>query len=103
MEGSRHQEIEPAKDFDISEVSPASYDVTEVIDAGTVEPWRMLEYVEKAKVRPYITGIVLSVWVTSIVASAIRFLITGNFLLIIPSALLCGPLYILMKFYFRSG
>src|SRR5260221_13828774 len=103
MEENPHQEIELPQDFDIEEAPTASNEATEIVYAGTVESWRMLEFAEKAKIRPYITGIILSVWVIGIIASALRFLITGNFLLILPPALISAPLYIILKFYFRSG
>ncbi len=102
-ENHRQEEIELPQDFDIEEVPTASNEATEIVHAGTVEIWRMLEFAEKAKIRPYITSIIISVWAAGIIASALRFLITGNFLLILPPALISAPLYIILKFYFRSG
>jgi len=103
VEESDHQEIELPEDFDIDEVPPASNEATEIVHYGTVEIWRIHEFAEKAKVRPYITSIIISVWAAGIIASALRFLITGNFLLILPPAFISAPLYIILKYYFRSG
>lgn len=103
MEESHRQDFDLPEDFDIKEVSNALDEANDVVYAGTVETWKMLEFAEKAKARPYITGIVLSVWAISIIGSAFRLLITGNFLLIIPPALISVPLYIVLKFYFWSG
>src|SRR5258708_3650275 len=98
-----HQEISLPEDFDLEEVFTTSSETSDIVYAGVVETWRELEFTEKAKARPYITGIVLSVWAIGIAVSAFRLLITGNFLLIIPSALISAPLYIILKFYFGSG
>ena len=89
--------------FDVDEVSNDSDGVNHVIYAGTIEMWKMQEFSERAKVRPYITGIVMSIWGISLIASALRLLITGDFLPIIPLAAISPPLYIILRFYFRSG
>lgn len=103
MQGDRPDQDDLPEDFDIEEVSNASDEASDALYEGTVDTWKMLEFAEKAKVRPYITGIVLSAWAFGILASALRFMITGNYLLIIPPALISVPLYIILKFYFRSG
>ena len=103
MEESDHQEIDLPEDFDVEEVTPTSNEAKEIVHAGTVENWRMLEFAEKAKFRPYIARIIIWVVAAGIIASALRFLITGNFLLILPPALISAPLYIILKYYFRSG
>ena len=105
MDKDHGQEVDPSapKSFDIEEVSKASDEANDVVYAGIVETWKMQELLEKAKVRPYIAGTVISIWAIDLIVSAIRFFITGNFLLIIPSAIISVPLYIILRFYFRSG
>src|SRR5258708_4162705 len=97
------QDFDPEEDFDVKEVSDASDEADDVVLAGTVRPWEMLEYSEKAKARPYITGIVLSTWSISVIASALRLLFTGNLLLFVPPVLIAAPLYLILRFYYRSG
>src|SRR2546421_2777442 len=103
MEKGHQQEIDLPENFDIKEVSNASDEANEVVHAGTVETWKMQELLEKTKVRPYIASTVISIWAIDLIVSAIRLLITGNFLLIVPSAIISVPLYIILRFYFRSG
>ena len=102
MEGNRHQEIGLPSGFDVDEVTIASPRSSEVIHAGIVRGWEQLE-IERAKLRPFITGIVLSTWVGVIVVSALKYVATGDFLLFTPSALITVPLYLVLKFYYRSG
>src|ERR1700730_4653314 len=103
MQSKGHYEISLPEDFDIVEVANVPDETDSVVDAGNIKNWKMLELSEKAKARPFITGIIVTVWGVGIVMSAIRFLITGNFLLVIPPALISAPLYIVLRFYYRSG
>src|SRR6266851_3557498 len=103
MQSESHYEISLSEDFDIAEVTNIPDETDNVVDAGNIEDWKLLELSEKAKARPFITGIIVSVWTVGIVMSAIRFLMTGNFLLVIPPALISAPLYMVLKFYYRSG
>ena len=105
MEKDHKQEVDlPApKDFDIEEVPNTSNEAKEVPYFGIVEIWKWQEFSEKAKVRPYIAGAVISIWIIDLIASAIRMLIIGNFLLIIPFVIISVPLYMILRFYFRSG
>jgi hypothetical protein len=103
MQNESHNEISLPEDFDITEVAHIPVETNNIIDAGNIEDWKRLELSEKAKARPFITGIIVSVWAAGRVVSAIRFLITGNFLLVIPPALISAPLYIILRFYYRSG
>lgn len=91
------------QDFDINEVPKASEEAKKVLFAGTVETWKTRELEEKAKARPYISRIVIGVWAIGIIISALRLLITGDFLLVIPPTLISVPLYIILRFYFKSG
>ena len=103
MEGNIWQDSSELEDFDINEVSDVSDQADAIVFAGTVGSWEMQEYSEKAKARPYITGIVLSTWSISVIASALRFLLTSDFLLFIPPALIAVPLYLVLRFYYKSG
>ena len=103
MQHESHYEIGLPQDFDIAEVANVPDETDNVVDAGNIEDWKLLELSEKAKARPFITGIIVSVWAIDIVMSAIRFLITGDLLLAIPPALISAPLYIVLRFYYRSG
>ena len=103
MQDESQHEIDLPEDFDITEVANIPDRTDSIINAGNIKDWRMLEFSEKTKARPFITGIIVTVWGVGIVMSAIRFLITGNFLLVIPPALISAPLYIVLRFYYRSG
>jgi hypothetical protein len=99
------------KDFDIEAVPAASDEEQDILhlgpvntwNRGTLNKWKEEEHKEKAKARPYISIIVISVWAVCISVSVFKALITGNFLLIIPPALISVPLYIILRFYFTSG
>lgn len=91
------------ENFDVKEVTDTSDEAENVVNGGVVEGWRPLEFAEKAKARPYITRVVLSTWSIAIVASAIRLLIAGDFLLAVPPVLISVPLCIVLKYYFSSG
>ena len=103
MAGDVWQRSELPEDFDVEEAFDTSDEADDVVFAGTVRPWEMQEYSEKAKARPYITGVVLSTWSISVIASALRFLLTSDFLLFIPPALIAVPLYLVLRFYYKSG
>ena len=102
MEDNQKLEIKLGEDFDIDEVLVTSDEKQEFIDAGTVKSWKLLEFDERAKVRPYITTTILSVWAVSVVVSVLRLLLTGNFLFAFPPVLISAPLYLIMNFYYRS-
>ncbi|GHO98762.1 hypothetical protein KSF_088100 [Reticulibacter mediterranei] len=92
------------EDFDVTEVTEISDEETdETIYAGEVETWQQREFLEKAKIRPYLTILFISIWIIAIVVSAIKMYITGNLTLIIPPALFTAPVYIILKFYFKGG
>ena len=97
------EQVESPESFDVEEVADTSDKVDDIVNGGAIEDWRALEFAEKVKARPYITGIVLSTWAIAIVASVIRLLITGNFLLAVPPVLISVPLYIVLRYYFSSG
>jgi hypothetical protein len=105
MQKDHGQEFDPSapENFDVEEVSNASDEANDVVFAGIVETWELLELSEKAKLRPYIAGTVISIWAISLIASALRLLSTGSFLLLVPAAIILVPLYIVLKFYFKSG
>ncbi|SRR6266446_2739461 len=97
------KQVDSLESFDVEEVTDTSDETENIVHGGAVEDWKTLEFAEKVKVRPYITGVVLSTWAIAIVASVIRLLITGNFLLAVPPVLISVPLYIVLKYYFSSG
>jgi hypothetical protein len=103
MQDKSHYEIGLPEDFDIAEVANVPDERNNVIDAGNIEDWKTSEFSEKAKTRPFITGIIVSVWAIGIVMSAIDSLVRGNVLLLIPPALISAPLYMVLRFYYRSG
>lgn len=103
MDRDNQEEIDSPKNFDLEEASNASNESDNVVYAGTVEMWKLQELSEKAKLRPYITCTVISVWAISLIASALRLLSTGNFLLLVPAAIILVPLCIVLRFYFRGG
>ncbi len=78
------------------------------INAGEVEDWKNqvkhwehLEFSEKARTRSYITLIILLLWGAWIITGLVRFIITGDFSVLITSpALLSIPLYQILKYYY---
>ncbi|SRR6266567_2307864 len=103
MENDFQEEGDLPLDFDVEEVSDATDEADTVAYAGHVETWETLQFAEKAKARPYITGVVISIWAIGIIGSALKMFLTGNLLLLVPPALISVPMYIVLRFYFRSG
>ena len=103
MERDQSQEVTPPKDFDLEEILQASGEDDNTVYGGKVEAWEILELIEKARIRPYITKIVISVWAITMIANVLRLLLTGDFSVAVPSALITVPLYMTLKFYFKSG
>jgi hypothetical protein len=103
MDEDFSQEFNLPKDFNIEEIEvPEEEKSHDIVFAGTVELWKQLELSEKAKVRPYIASIVISLWAIGTSLCLIRFLMTGDFIFISPSTLLTVPIATILKFYFRS-
>jgi uncharacterized membrane protein len=96
------QKISLPKNLDIEEVLDTS-DEDHEIYAGNVETWSPQDLLEKSKLRPYIAITVVSVWTASVIASAIKFLLTGDFLLAVPSTAITVPLCIILGFYFERS
>lgn len=94
--------VEPPKEFDLVDAEICSEE-NDFLYAGQVKAWQQRELSEKAKIRPYITSAVILLWFISTTVSALSGLTTGNFLLIVPPILIIGPLYIVLKFYYRSA
>jgi hypothetical protein len=91
------------KNFDIDEVTTSSEEEKTAIKAGNVETWERLELNEKAKTRPYIAGIVISLWVICTTIGLFRLATIGDVSLLISSPLLLiGPLNTVIKFYFNG-
>jgi hypothetical protein len=96
------------KPFDIRRTSSQE----QALDSsGRIEDWREeleilvkireeLEIREKAKIRPHITGIIVSLWTSFAVVCIIRFAFTGDALPLVTPALLSGPLSIILMFYY---
>ncbi len=97
------KQVDSLENLDVEEVTDASSEAENIVHGGVVEDWKALEFAEKVKARPYITGVVLSTWAVAVVVSVIRLLITGNFLLAVPPVLISVPLYIVLRYYFSSG
>jgi hypothetical protein len=99
---SSSQDFRPPKDFEIEEVETLLDDEEKtVLKAGNVEKWERLE-LEKVKARPYITSIVISLWVICTIAGFIRWTTLGDVSLLISSPiLLVGPLNEILRFYYR--
>lgn len=72
------------------------------LHGGSIEVW-MPDYSEKRKLRPYITGTVVTLWGMIIIASAVRAFVTGDVLILVPPAIITVPLMTVLNFYFRSG
>jgi hypothetical protein len=86
--------------FEVGEIPPEEYEEN-LESIGTVKDWReQLEFLEKAKMRPYITGTVVSVWTSFLVACIVRFVITGDALPLVTPVLLSGPLSVILWFYY---
>lgn len=98
-------DVELPKNFDIKDVEDSSnHEEGNLEKAGSIEIWKRLKFNEKAKARPFITGIVLLVWFTWVIVGLVRLVITGEtFLLITSPALLSVPVYRIVKFYFSDG
>ena len=88
------------ENFDVEEALDHYDEDNNIVNGGYVEEW---ELSEKNVARPYITGVILSVWTISVIASALRLLLTGDFLLTVPPALISVPLCTILKFYYGSG
>src|SRR2546425_13236590 len=103
MDESHAQQFALPEDFDIEEIEASSVgEAHTTIHMGTVETWRQPKVSEKESVRPYITGIVVLVWAICTTASLIRFIMTGDFVLMGSPTVLLAPLYPILKYYFKS-
>ncbi len=94
------EQFDRSEDFDLDEVTDTSDEADSIIDGGLVGYWSARELAEKAKVRPYIAGIILSTWSVTIIASIFKSLISGTFLLAVPSILISVPVCIVLRYYF---
>jgi hypothetical protein len=103
MNNNSSQDLSQCNEFDIEEINESSNDEDEnVVNAGEIEEWERLQ-IEKSKARPYITGIVISLWVICIIVGLIRWDISGDISLLISSpVLLIFPLRNVLKFYFTG-
>lgn len=93
------------ENFNINDIEEASTDSdkedTNVVHAGNVEVWKRLSFNEKAKARPFITSIVLLLWVICTVAGVMRWVGVGDItLLAISPALIIVPVGVVLKFYY---
>ena len=86
--------------FDVEEVHPKEYEEN-VSSSGKIEDWReKLEFLEKKKIRGYITGAVVTLWTSFALICIIRFAFTGDALPLVAPALLSQPLCVILKFYY---
>lgn len=91
--------------FDIEEVeADPNEKQIDIADGGEVEPWKRLEHLEEAKIRKYITGTIIVLWIVWTLAGLTRFFYSGDTLLLITSpAMISVPLFKVLSYYFRSG
>ncbi len=94
------EEFPRPKGLDVNEVTDASDEAENVTDYVSVNEWQAKELTEKARLRPYLAGVVLSTWSVTIMASIIKLLIGGTFLLAVPSILISVPVCIVLRYYF---
>src|SRR5947209_4891073 len=91
--------------LDIEEVQHSSDDEKlSAINGGTVETWKRLTFAqiaEKSRARPYITGLIMSIWAIWTIAGLIRCLTAGDTSLLISSPLWLIPVRVVLKFYYR--
>jgi len=99
----RPQDFSQVQNFDVEDVEASSgKEEQNVVNAGEIETWKRLE-IEKAKARPYITGVAMSIWVIWTIVGLIRCAIAGDISLLISSpALLVLPLSKVLNFYFTG-
>lgn len=92
------QSLQPLK---IKEVPPEEYEES-IESLGTVQDWReQLEFLEKARMRPYITCAVLGLWAATMIACIIELFLTRTFLVMIMPELLGIPVAAILRFYYR--
>lgn len=82
----------------------------DVVNLGEVVLWdlsevyeRLMLASEKAKVRLYITGIVVSLWIICTGLCLFRLILTGELALVGLPTLISVPMAIILRFYYRSG
>ncbi len=103
MKQDQPGELDLPKDFDVEESDGSSNkEEHDIVNAGYVETWQQLVFFEKARVRSNITRIVITVWAICTTVSLIRFIMTGDVILLGSPALLMVPLQVVLKFYFKS-
>ena len=95
----------PVQNFDIQEARSSSVEEErKTIRGGTVETWERLSFAkldEKSKIRPYITGLVMSIWAIWAIAGLVRCFTAGDpSLLLISSPFWLVPVRKILKFYF---
>ena len=103
MEGKQPTRWELPKHFDIDDI-PLEGEDEDVTRAGSIEIWTP-DYSdsERRKLRPYITATIVVIWGMSMIASAVRGLMTGDAFIVVPPVIITLPLMTILKFYFRSG
>ena len=93
------------KDFEINEIKVSQANgKNEIDEAGFVQTWKPIALpreTEKARLRPWITGITLFIWVVSIVVGLSRYLATGDATLFIGTNLLLLPICMVLRFYYH--
>ena len=93
--------VRPPQPLRIREVPPEEYE-EDIKSCGTVQDWReQLEFLERAKMRPYITCTVMGLWAATTIAGIVEFFITRTFLLMIMPELLGVPVGAILWFYYR--
>jgi hypothetical protein len=98
-------------DDDIEEVEAGLFgSENDVVNFGEITSWELSEVYEqlllaseKAKIRRYVTGIVVSLWTICTSVCLIRLILTGDLTLIGLPTLISIPMAIILKFYYRSG
>jgi hypothetical protein len=92
------------KQDDIEEIkTPSIEDKDNVLDFGLVETWKRPVISERTKLRPYITSIVMGLWVAGTAIGLVRFLMVGDISILIYSpVVLMVPLKAILDFYFKE-
>ncbi len=98
-------------DDNIKEVEAGLFgDEKDVVNLGEVGSWELSEVYEqvllaseKAKVRSYVTCIVVTAWAICSGVCLLRLILTGDFALIGLPTLVTIPMSIILRFYYKSG
>jgi hypothetical protein len=106
MNKQSSKDFSQAKNFEVEDIkeieTPSDEDET-VDKAGYVDAWKRLSFKEKAKARPFITGIVMALWAVSIVAGLVTWMTSKDITLLVASPVLMTlPVRQIVIYYFKE-